>query len=125
MGEAGFEPAKAYANGFTARPLWPLRYSPAHTGRTVSAARISIKEPFSRSLEDPRAAEASGGSKGLGFISFNLGYGDPWQPGIQSAVVATTIDGTPVETCPADLDDNGSVGILDLLTLLANWGPCA
>ncbi len=27
--------------------------------------------------------------------------------------------------CPADLDGDGSVGILDLLILLSNWGPCA
>ena len=27
--------------------------------------------------------------------------------------------------CPADFDGDGNVGILDLLTLLANWGPCA
>jgi hypothetical protein len=26
--------------------------------------------------------------------------------------------------CPADLDGDGFVGIGDLLTLLANWGPC-
>ena len=26
---------------------------------------------------------------------------------------------------PADFDDDGTVGILDLLALLANWGPCA
>ena len=30
MGAAGFEPAKAFANGFTARPLWPAR---AHAQR--------------------------------------------------------------------------------------------
>ena len=24
-----------------------------------------------------------------------------------------------------DFDGDGTVGILDLLTLLANWGPCA
>jgi integrase len=28
MGAGGFEPPKAYANGFTARPFWPLRYTP-------------------------------------------------------------------------------------------------
>jgi len=28
MGAAGFEPAKAIANGFTVRPLWPLGYTP-------------------------------------------------------------------------------------------------
>ncbi|MCH8152703.1 MAG: hypothetical protein IH830_10075 [Planctomycetes bacterium] len=27
--------------------------------------------------------------------------------------------------CLADFDTDGTVGILDLLTLLANWGPCA
>ncbi len=27
-------------------------------------------------------------------------------------------------SCPWDLDDNGSVGVSDLLTLLVNWGPC-
>ncbi len=26
---------------------------------------------------------------------------------------------------PPDFDGDGTVGILDLLTLLANWGPCA
>ena len=26
--------------------------------------------------------------------------------------------------CPWDLDDTGTVGILDLLALLANWGSC-
>ncbi len=26
--------------------------------------------------------------------------------------------------CSADLDGDGTVAILDLLTLLANWGPC-
>jgi hypothetical protein len=31
--------------------------------------------------------------------------------------------GTPGE-CPWDLNDNGSVGVSDLLSLLASWGPC-
>ncbi len=26
--------------------------------------------------------------------------------------------------CPADLDGDGTVGVPDLLALLANWGPC-
>lgn len=30
----------------------------------------------------------------------------------------------PCECCSADFDGNGSVGISDLLALLANWGPC-
>ncbi len=32
--------------------------------------------------------------------------------------------GSPPDPCPADLDNNNVVGILDLLTLLANWGRC-
>ena len=30
----------------------------------------------------------------------------------------------PCKDCPADFDENGAVGVSDLLTLLANWGPC-
>ena len=30
----------------------------------------------------------------------------------------------PCKGCPADFDGNGNVGVSDLLTLLANWGPC-
>ncbi|NNM26680.1 MAG: hypothetical protein HKO59_11980 [Phycisphaerales bacterium] len=30
-----------------------------------------------------------------------------------------------VDTCPADLDDDGSVGFTDLLAVLSQWGPCA
>ena len=30
----------------------------------------------------------------------------------------------PAGDCPADLDNNGSVGASDLLALLASWGPC-
>ena len=30
----------------------------------------------------------------------------------------------PCKGCRADFDDNGSVGISDLLAILANWGPC-
>ncbi len=33
----------------------------------------------------------------------------------------TLVDAAP---CPWDLDDSGSVGASDLLTLLASWGPC-
>ena len=33
--------------------------------------------------------------------------------------------GDPANNCLADLNIYATVGILDLLTLLANWGPCA
>ena len=31
---------------------------------------------------------------------------------------------TPIGASPADLDGDCRVGIIDFLTLLANWGPC-
>ena len=30
----------------------------------------------------------------------------------------------PCKRCPADFDGDGNVGVSDLLALLANWGPC-
>ena len=30
----------------------------------------------------------------------------------------------PCKGCPADFDGNDDVGVSDLLALLANWGPC-
>ena len=49
-------------------------------------------------------------------VEFDAGSGDH-----RGAVWVLFLDGI----CPWDLDANGSVSILDLLTLLANWGPCA
>ena len=42
-------------------------------------------------------------------------------------MVATTISVTAVtacDPCQADLDDNGFVGVGDMLLMFANWGPC-
>lgn len=38
------------------------------------------------------------------------------------ATVLNFMTGAVVNPCPADLDDDGSVGITDLLMLLAAWG---
>ena len=54
-------------------------------------------------------------------------YGDPtsifpffsWDVGIDNARI------TFASSCPADLDDEGTVGPADLATLLGAWGPCA
>ncbi len=32
--------------------------------------------------------------------------------------------GSPSSCCPWDTDNDGTVGIVDFLNLLANWGPC-
>ncbi len=31
---------------------------------------------------------------------------------------------TPAQLCPADIDDDGTVGVTDFLLLLSQWGPC-
>ncbi len=46
--------------------------------------------------------------------NFNLGTNED----VYSAVIFLN------DTCPWDLDDNGTVGAADLLALLASWGPC-
>ncbi len=44
---------------------------------------------------------------------------------IHGPVNLTNVSGCPAkDTCPADIDDNGVVGINDFLDLLAAWGPC-
>ena len=35
-----------------------------------------------------------------------------------------TIEFTPPAMCPADVDDDGEVGINDFLLVLGSWGPC-
>ncbi len=41
-----------------------------------------------------------------------------------SDVLALLASWGPCRGCPADFDDNGFVGASDILALLANWGPC-
>lgn len=57
MGRVGFEPTKAYANGFTARPLWPLGHRPIiripKTVKTVDAARPFIRRPNAEPVKSP------------------------------------------------------------------------
>ena len=53
------------------------------------------------------------------------GFDDWTLPFEDSGDLAMKIEGTPVEpACPWDVDDNGSIGVSDLLSLLASWGPC-
>ncbi len=41
-----------------------------------------------------------------------------------SDLLSLLADWGPCKGCPADFDGNGLVGASDLLALLANWGPC-
>ena len=77
---------------------------------------------------NPAHLRDGGIDHGNGYPGF---YGFPdWTPFDQWAGsipgdIAMKIEGTPVKpACPWDLDDNGSVGVKDLLILLGAWGPC-
>ncbi|MEE9130217.1 MAG: hypothetical protein V3T84_09380 [Phycisphaerales bacterium] len=41
-----------------------------------------------------------------------------------SDLLSLLVSWGPCKGCPADFDDNGTVGASDLLALLVNWGPC-
>ena len=41
-----------------------------------------------------------------------------------SDLLSLLVSWGPCKGCPADFDGNGSVGASDLLALLVNWGPC-
>ena len=38
--------------------------------------------------------------------------------------LVTITDETVIDPCPADVDENGTVGFADLLLILGAWGPC-
>ena len=41
-----------------------------------------------------------------------------------SDLLSLLVSWGPCKGCPADFDGNGNVGATDLLALLVNWGPC-
>ncbi len=64
------------------------------------------------SIVDLQIDAINGGIEGYGYF-------------VDSFINFDVIPAPPcVPSCPADLDGNGSVGILDLLALLAAWGDC-
>ncbi len=80
-----------------------------------------------RFIDDPGTAEGNGG--GLMNLSDSIpdpdtpdsGNGDP--PVVDMGAYEFQFD--PVdEVFLGDLDGDGTVGIVDFLALLANWGPC-
>ncbi|MCH8345285.1 MAG: hypothetical protein IH983_15045, partial [Planctomycetes bacterium] len=46
------------------------------------------------------------------------------EAGVDNVRLKTSPEGFSCDAIPGDLDDDGTVGILDLLILLADWGPC-
>lgn len=70
---------------------------------------------------------ADGGTAGTNRVyTLNLDTGQLTllgQSGIKEGMSGLAIVPT-VSPCPADLDENGSIGLRDLLQLLSSWGPC-
>ncbi len=59
LGAEGFEPSKTYVNGFTARPLWPLGYTPIDgpgMSWTYPDHRITSRTLYSKKSLLPSAA---------------------------------------------------------------------
>lgn len=55
--------------------------------------------------------------------------GGPHSPNLSASfsrlMVEFLLDHPKPAACPADVDDDGSIGFSDLLAVLSNWGPCA
>ncbi len=111
-------------------PIWffPGRIDePAMWNIAMTASQI--EDVYSAGV-DPRSAglvgfwtfdDASGQVVGDASPQGNHGYLGA-EPGIDDADPVWIVDEV---VCPADLDGSGDVGITDLLTLLAAWGPCS
>ena len=77
-----------------------------------------------------------GGEKALGIRPASFPCNDAAAPGKcpwdiddtgsvgLSDLLALLASWGPCEGCPADFDGDGTIGLSDLLALLANWGPC-
>ena len=72
LGEAGFEPAKAYATRFTVWPLWPLGYSPVipddqhptlHACLDSATVSTDARERARQSVAPDTHRGASGGTR--------------------------------------------------------------
>ncbi len=106
---------------------WWLSIVPVdETPSGVSYAQVrTVSEKL---IGEPGHVRDGGLDHGNGYPGGAYGTND-WLPSIEIGLpngdLAMKIEGTPVKpACPWDLDDNGSVGVSDLLSLLANWGPC-
>lgn len=80
-----------------------------------------VAESESRPFIDPVWAIAALDS---GISTTTTCYGCNWAPAANGAIPATIVDASPHVDVPGDVDGDGSVGVGDLLVLLADWGPC-
>jgi hypothetical protein len=87
-----------------------------------------------RFIEDPNTPDTGLGDcpmVDMGSYEFQEGTEDccPWDLDGDGSVGVSDLlsllaSWGPCKGCPADFDGDGSVGVSDLLALLANWGSC-
>ncbi len=119
--EAGNEAGAVHlfrTNGKTWREIEKFTASDTGAGDSFGSS-VSLSED---------TALIKGGGKGYIFAGMSgLDCNDNGEPDACDIFNGTSSDennnGIPDE-CDADLDGSGSVGVGDLLILLANWGPC-
>ena len=106
----------------------PSTAGPGGPGWVLSHQKISATEGgFTGILDDDdlfcRSVASLGDLDGDGVGDLTVGaIGDDDGGPDRGAVWVLFLDGVGPGKCPWDLDGNGSVGILDLLALLAAWG---
>ena len=84
-----------------------------------------------RFVDDPKTNDTGNGSPPIVDMgAYEFQPGDcPWDLDGNGSVGASDLlsllaNWGPCKGCPADFDDNGNVGASDLLALFVNWGPC-
>ena len=80
-----------------------------------------VAESESPPLVDPVWAIAA---KDSGPSSTTDCFGCEWEPANNGAIPAMIVEASPHVGVPGDIDGDGSVGVSDLLILLADWGLC-
>ncbi|MCH7847246.1 MAG: hypothetical protein IIB53_02675 [Planctomycetes bacterium] len=85
-----------------------------------------------RFVDDPDTKDTGFGDPpivDMGAYEFQVVSSCPWDldddgdVGVKDLLILLGAWG-PCKGCPADFDDSGDVGVKDLLILLGNWGPC-
>ncbi|MCH8165544.1 MAG: hypothetical protein IH889_08040 [Planctomycetes bacterium] len=122
-----------FALGFEAGAAYVFRYDPDESPRWKEVIKLTASDGgpghgFGSSSVSEDIALIRGGGKAYVFAGIQgLDCNDNGEPDACDIFDGTSDDGNGngvPDECDADLNGDGLVGILDLLMLLAAWGPC-